>query len=91
MGSPLPSLLRHGAHSSLDAATARETKALDELERALHTRLFAVADLYPRRTADDLVTALRRAIDNPEPLPTGLRTALGNLHDGARRWHDTLA
>jgi hypothetical protein len=84
-------LLRHGASPGLDAARTREVNSVEELEHALHTRLFTVADLYPRRAADALITALRRAIDSPEPLPDELRTALDDPDDGARRWHDTLA
>lgn len=91
VGGALPPLLRHGSYPGLDAAQAQEVESVDELERALHTRMFAVTDLYPRQAANELIAALRHAVDNPEPLPDDLRAALDDLDDGARRWHDTLA
>jgi hypothetical protein len=91
VGRPLPGLLRHGSYSGFDAARAREVQDIDELEHALHVRMFAVVDLYPRPAAADLIAALRGAVDNPEPLPDVLRAALDDLVDGSRRWHDTLA
>ncbi|MGW3932317.1 hypothetical protein ACWECC_30080 [Streptomyces microflavus] len=89
---PLPGLLRHGAYpDELEAARVWEEGDLAELEHALHVRMFSVIDLYPHPAAAELLAALRRAVERPEPLPDELRAALDNLNDGARRWHDTLA
>ncbi|MCX4681313.1 hypothetical protein OG413_45230 [Streptomyces sp. NBC_01433] len=92
VGRPLPGLLRHGAYpEELEAARVGEEQDVAELDRALHVRMFAVIDLYPRSAAAELIAALRRAVDSTEPLPTELRAALDDLADGSRRWHDTLA
>ncbi|MFI0742755.1 hypothetical protein ACH4PU_32435 [Streptomyces sp. NPDC021100] len=89
---PLRGLLRHGAYpEELEMTRAGEEQDLEELHAALGVRMFGVIDLYPREAADELITALRRALDRPEPLSDELRASLDDLHDGARRWHDTLA
>ncbi|MFI6278095.1 hypothetical protein [Streptomyces sp. NPDC050988] len=92
VSAPLPGLLRHGAcPEALAAARAGEEQGLEELRAALRVRMFAMIDLYPREAADELVAALRHALNSPEPLPDELRAALDDLDDGARHWHDTLA
>ncbi|MFH8257834.1 hypothetical protein [Streptomyces roseolus] len=89
---PLRGLLRHGAYpEELEAARAGEEQDLEELRAALGVRMFALIDLYPREAADELIAALRRALDRPEPLSDELRASLDDLGDGAGRWHDTLA
>ncbi|MEU1076286.1 MULTISPECIES: hypothetical protein [unclassified Streptomyces] len=89
---PLRGLLRHGAYpEELEVARAGEAQDLEELRAALGIRMFGVIDLYPSEAADELIAALRRALDRPEPLSDELRASLHDLDDGARRWHDTLA
>lgn len=90
VSAPLPGLLRHGAYPE-EVARAVEERDLEELRAALRVRMFAVIDLYPREAADELLAALRRALDRPDPLSDELRASLADLNDGARRWHDTLA
>ncbi|MEU7031882.1 hypothetical protein AB0A60_34945 [Streptomyces sp. NPDC046275] len=89
---PLPGLLRHGAYpAELEVARAGEEQDLEELRAALGVRMFGVIDLYPREASDELIAALRRALDHPGPLSDEVRASLADLDDGARRWHDTLA
>ncbi|MEU7028852.1 hypothetical protein AB0A60_19450 [Streptomyces sp. NPDC046275] len=72
-------------------ARAEEEQDMEKLRAALGVRMFAVIDLYPREAANEVIAALRRALDRPEPRSDELRASLDDLDDGARRWHDTLA